>query len=30
MYNQGHDKEDEEYTPKRSSRSTPVHIKKLN
>jgi hypothetical protein len=30
MYNHGHDKEDEEYTPKRSSRSTPVHIKKLN
>jgi hypothetical protein len=30
MYNQGHDKEDEEYTSKRNSRSTPVHIKKLN
>ena len=30
MYNQGHDKEDEEYTSKRNSRSAPVHIKKLN
>jgi len=30
MYNQGHDKADEEYTSKRNSRSTPVHIKKLN
>ena len=30
MYNQSHDKDDEEYTSKRNSRSTPVHIKKLN
>ena len=30
MYNKSYDKEDDEYTPKRSSRSTPVHVKKLH